>query len=103
MEAVAKEFVKNKYGIAIVKCCASCIHHSGCRNDDYRTCLKDRREHHMEYLCKDGWEMTQSLENAGKGGGRVKKKAYIDFVLKNGFSHMEEFEKQYGNKYLTKK
>ena len=103
MEAFVKQFVKNKYGASIVKCCASCKHRQAGASDDIRVCQTGHGKHRKDYLCHDGWEMEPGLENAGKGGGRVKRKAYIDFILKNGIGRADEFEEKYGSKYLMKK
>lgn len=103
MGDIAKQFVKNDYGVTIVKCCASCLHHVSDGRDKIRICRKEHRGHWMDYLCKNGWEMDKGLENAGKGNGRVKKREYIQYILENGLHHADDFEKQFGSKYLTKK
>ena len=103
MEAVIKEYVKNKYGIAVVKCCASCLHHDSKGEDYIRYCKKGMGKRRLDYCCGSGWAMMPSLDNAGKGGGRVKKPQYIKFVLDNGPGHADMYERQYGSRYLTKK
>lgn len=103
MEELSKEFVKNRYGIIVVKCCASCKHREAIAGDNVRRCRRGFGKHKNNYLCGSGWEMDDSLDNAGKGGGRVKKKSYFDFVNKYGFHHAEDYERQYGSKYLTKR
>ena len=103
MGEISKQFVRNEYGVCIVKCCASCAHHVSDGRDKVRICRKEHRDHWMDYLCKDGWVMAKGLENAGKGGGRVKKREYIKFILENGPLRADEFEKKFGSKYLVKK
>ena len=103
MEAVSKEYIKNKYCISIVKCCASCKHKGYSNDERFRNCGKGLGKHRPDYLCRDCWEMSEKLENAGKGGGQVKKPSYIQYVIQNGFNRKEEFEMQYGSVYLTKR
>lgn len=72
------EFYKNRYGILIKKCCASCIH---CLLDNRgRVC--DYGEGHTSsgYLCTD-WELKPPLEKAGMGGGKVKRHEYSVYLL----------------------
>ena len=102
MEAVAKEFKRNNYGILIVKCCASCVNaHS--KGDDKRYCSLGGRAHNSDYYCGKHWVMKEGLKNAGKGGGKVKKKQYFDYINKYGIHHEEDYIRQYGSKYLTKR
>lgn len=77
MEKV-KIYAKNKYGISIVKCCASCKFKM-CDNR-LRYCIKGEGTVPTDYLCST-WEMADGLSQAGKGGGRIKEKAYLDFFL----------------------
>ena len=102
MEAFTKEFYKNQFGCLIVKCCASCKHHLSDGRDKVRVCKKYGNEHPLDYLCSKGWEMRPELDNAGKGGGDVKKLAYFKYISENGIHHKDDFERQYGSKYLTK-
>lgn len=102
MEAVVKEYHKNRYGINIVKCCASCQHRGEPKDYYYRLCCLDKRKHRTDYLCSS-WSMDMNLSNAGKGGGMVKNPMYIRYSLEHGAGHAEEYEQQYGSRYLTKK
>lgn len=103
MGDIVKEFVKNKYGINIVKCCASCRKHESDGDEKKRICKVTRDKHPLDYLCSGCWEMDPRLDNAGKGGGRVKKKSYIEYILKEGIHHSADYERKYGSRYLTKK
>lgn len=87
----------------IVKCCASCKFRESKGDEKYRYCKLGKGKHVLSYLCGSSWEMDERLDNAGKGGGRVKKKAYIDFTVKYGFGLADVFEREYGSRYLTKK
>ena len=117
MEAVIAEFVKNSHGVRIKKCCASCLHHRSGTKDDYRLCNITQMEHSIDYLCANDWKMMWpgnppkqgrlNLDNAGKGGGRVKKKSYLIYRTEKSATGAgneelaERYEKIYGSKYLT--
>ena len=64
----------NRYGAGIVKCCASCTH----KVIDTRSRICDCGGGIVKPsdLCTD-WQVQKGLENAGKGGGKVKKRAYL--------------------------
>lgn len=95
------EYVKNKYSIAIKKCCASCAN-KVIVDDSKRKCLIDGSKHSKDFLCFNGWKMSPGLDNAGKGDGKVLKKAFIEFKLNNGFAPAAEFEAKYGSRYMGK-
>ncbi len=103
MEACSKQFVKNKYGISIVKCCASCKHHDSKGEDKVRYCKKGYGKHYLDYYCGRDWEMNPSLNNAGSGGGKVKKPEYIRYITSNPNRTASDFERLYGSRYLTKR
>ena len=67
---------KNRFGITIVKCCASC-RHKKCDNR-MRLCMRGKGNVSPDYLC-DKWEMAEQLEIVGKGDGKVKQKEYLEF------------------------
>ena len=110
---VIEEFERNRYGINIKKCCASCLHHTDGSKDHLRLCNRYGIENPLDYLCVKGWEMMRpgnppkpgeiNLQNAGRGDGSVKKPQYIKFVLDNGPGHADLYERQYGSRYLTKR
>ena len=56
---VIRKFVKNRFGITIVKCCASCSHKS------YNLCDAGYGEVSQNHLCPK-WSMKENLKNAGK-------------------------------------
>ena len=97
MEYLKKEFVRNLMGIKIVKCCSSCAYHGA-----GIPCSIDGVNHPRGFCCNN-WIMRDGLANAGRGGGKVKKKGYLDFINRNGLHHAWEYERMYGSKYLTKK
>lgn len=112
MEDVKKEFIKNKYGILVVKCCASCVHHENGKRECVRLCMKGHGEHYLNYLCANDWEMRPELDNAGQGGGRVKRKAFL-MMLADAYSGgrisqerhrelVERWRSMYGSEYLSR-
>ena len=91
MENIEKKTVKNKFGITIVCCCASCQHNVGMVNEYKRRCNIEKEPVFTNYYCPK-WEMKRSsapkpkpgevdLDMAGKGGGLVKRKDYLMFAL----------------------
>ena len=98
-----KQKVKNEYGIDIVVCCASCAN-KDIRNNHERTCRPVNKPTHPSEFCKS-WRMAEHLKNAGRGGGRVKKKAWIDYVKDNGRTDQaqRDFERANGSIYLSNK
>lgn len=103
MEPVFNDYVKNQYSISIKKCCASCLHHDSKGEDYIRYCKKGMGKRRLDYYCGSGWVMMPGLDNAGRGGGRVKKPQYIQYVREHGPGHAEEYEMQYGSRYLIKR
>lgn len=73
------EYVKNDYNCTIVKCCASCANQNPI-SDKQRLCLSGEGNVSPHYLCPM-WKMRESLKNAGKGDGRIKKKSYLMRVI----------------------
>ena len=73
-----KIFTKNKYGVSIVKCCASCrFKRLDNRN---RLCLVGEGTVPSSYVCRQ-WEMNPIYENVGKGNGNVKTSEYLHYAL----------------------
>lgn len=75
---VSEYFYFNKHGIRIKECCASCMHKRIDRG--LRLCVKGEGAVPPSYLCPL-WEMDESLDNAGCGGGGIKRRAYLTFAL----------------------
>lgn len=74
------KYVKNRYSISIKKCCASCAH---CQPESEKLRVCDAGEGIVspKSLCAS-WAMKPGLANAGKGGGKIIKLEYIDFMIK---------------------
>ena len=71
---------RNSYGILINRCCASCKFKDLTRLMTARFCLKCQKSVKPRSYCKQ-WEMSEQMEAAGSGRGKVKKKAYLKYVL----------------------
>ncbi len=61
---------RNKFGIEINICCASC-QFKGFKKTGERICILTERLVESQAICDD-WHLRQGLENAGAGGGTVK-------------------------------
>ena len=75
-----RQVTRNQHGIEVKKCCASCKHKDLTRLVLARYCS----QHHEKVKpreCCEQWEMSEQMEAAGSGGGKVKKKAYLKYVL----------------------
>ena len=72
--------MKNQYGIEVKERCASCRHKDLTRLMTARFCLKHQKGVKPRSYCKQ-WEMSEQMEAAGSGRGKVKKKAYLKYVL----------------------
>ena len=101
-----KTFTKNTHGISIAKCCASCKFNNGVADKAglRRICQQGEGNVKPSDYCRT-WTMKPELDNVGLGGGRVKKKSYIDFVnnniMKLSLSDIRaEFEKKNGSRYM---
>ena len=67
---------KNKRGIKIKRCCASCKHKE-IDDDGNRYCTLGLKDH---TACRK-WRMTVALRNCGTPYGVIKNKAYLRYVL----------------------
>lgn len=114
-----KKTVKNHFGIDIVCCCSSCIHNVGALSDKTRSCNAGEGEVLPSSWCAQ-WSMKRKpsvgaklgdtdLDMAGRGGGHVKKKTYLDFVRDAKTNSRSEYanydgealQKAYESKYAS--
>ena len=72
--------MKNQHGIEIRECCASCKFKDLTRLISSRFCLQHHKSVKPRGHCKE-WAMSEQMEAAGSGRGKVKKKAYLKYVL----------------------
>ena len=70
---------KNKYGVSINKCCASCAHKQ--YDAKVRLCMKGEGMVSPTSYCQD-WKLSECYENVGKGDGKVKKGHYLMYCLR---------------------
>ena len=72
--------MKNQHGIEVKECCASCRHKDLTRLISSRFCLQHQKKVKPRECCEQ-WEMSEQMQAAGLSGGKVKKKAYLKYVL----------------------
>ena len=97
------EFYKNDFGVKIKKCCSSCIHKTD-KNGGLRSCEKGYNAVRNNFLCADGWwELDPTYNIAAKGGGKVKKRKYLEIFAANGRAAAEEWANEHGGKYLERR
>lgn len=88
------------YGATIVKCCASCMHNVGAVNETTRKCDEGEGDVQINSYC-ESWVMRVKdekhpklgqldLQSAGKGGGKIKKQHYLNYVL--NFKEIEGYD-----------
>ena len=72
--------MRNDHGIEIRECCASCKYKDLTRLMASRFCLQHQKKVKPRECCEQ-WAMSEQMEAAGSSGGKIKKKAYLRFVL----------------------
>ena len=76
----ATKYVCNKYGIKVRKWCGSCQHRlPDCSGQRFCEILQQYVE--QDFVCK-GWEMSEGMQNAGRGTGEVKNVFTKEVILK---------------------
>ena len=109
---------RNFYGILINRCCASCRFKDLTRLISARFCTQHHKSVKSKHCCKQ-WAISEQMEAAGSGRGKVKCRAYLRYVLEVRadesladqlgirFPHKtldqirQEFEKNQGSIYLS--
>ncbi len=71
-------FYYNSHGVRIKKCCASCKHKT--EDNKMRYCLHGKGFVSSNSCCGD-WIVSDGLENAGIGRGKVKKQEYLQYCI----------------------
>ena len=71
---------RNRHGIEVKKCCASCRFKDLTRLMTARFCTEHNKRVKPRECCYE-WALSDQLEVAGSAGGKVKCKAYLKFVL----------------------
>ena len=94
--------MRNSHGVEIRECCASCKFKDLTRLMSSRFCLQHHKKVKPRGYCKE-WAMSEQMEAAGSGRGKVKKKAYLRFVLqvREDESLADQLKVQIPHKTLT--
>ena len=94
--------MRNSHGVEIRECCASCKYKDLTRLISSRFCLQHHKKVKPRECCEQ-WAMSEQMEAAGSGGGKVKKKAYLRFVLqvREDESLADQLKVQIPHKTLT--
>ena len=72
--------MRNQHGVEIRECCASCRHKDLTRLLSARFCSLHQKKVKPRECCKQ-WEISEQMQAAGLSGGKVKKKAYLKYVM----------------------
>ena len=70
MDKIRITSVRNAHGVKVKRCCASC-QHKCIKNDGTRFCALKMMVVEQKFKCKQ-WQMSDGMNNAGKGGGVVR-------------------------------
>lgn len=111
--------MRNRNGIEIKKCCASCrFRHIN--SEEGRFCTKHKKKVKAGRLCEQ-WVMSIGLDHAGDAGGRVKCAKYLDYYRNRWIEQREaviagnmkpndmltavqirkEYNEQYGSEFIN--
>ena len=71
---------RNSHGIEIEMCCASCRFKDLTRLMTARFCTEHQKRVKPRECCYE-WALSDQLEAAGSAGGKVKRKAYLRYVI----------------------
>ena len=71
--------MRNKYGVKIIKWCASCDAKVITTTGTCRMCSLDSKEVKPYDGCSN-WQLSKGLEEAGSAKGGVKRKAYFYYL-----------------------
>ena len=82
-----KKSMRNHHGIEIRKCCASC-QHKCMDTDGRRICGLMQIVVEQRFDCPK-WEMAEGQQNAGRSGGKVKRREYLMFVFETRMQEQE--------------
>ena len=72
--------MRNSHGIEIRQCCASCRYKDLTRLINSRYCTEHHKGVKPKHCC-ERWALSEQLEAAGSGRGKVKRKAYLRYLL----------------------
>ena len=72
--------MRNQHGIEVRECCASCRHKDLTKLATARFCQLHHKSVKARGWCEQ-WKMSEQLEAAGSAGGKIKKQAYLKYLL----------------------
>ena len=72
--------MRNSHEIEVKKCCASCRYKDLTRLMTARFCTQHSKSVKPKCCCKQ-WAISDQLEAAGRGGGQVKRREYLRYLL----------------------
>ncbi len=79
--------VRNKHGVKVKRCCLSCQYKTYDEKEG-RYCSKMMIKLGKRFYCKL-WEMADEIKKVGDNKGRVKTKAYLNYVKNIRLDEME--------------
>ena len=79
--------MRNQFDIEIQKLCGSCAKRTILQTG--RVCSLTGETVECGGLC-EGWEMHPKLQNAGRGGGRVKSLKYLNYYRERWLKQQED-------------
>ena len=85
-----KKSMRNQHGIEIRKCCASC-QHKCTDTDGRRICGLMQIVVEQKFDCPK-WELAEGQQNAGRSGGKVKRREYLMFVFETRMQEREAID-----------
>ncbi len=109
-----KRFVRNRFGIRIKRCCASCAFKDFTRAVTERRCKEHAKNVKPCEVC-ECWKMSSLLQSVQFSDGQVKRREYQLYFLKVRSEELEkgvkkqksietiraEFESQYGSIFIN--
>ena len=72
--------MRNSHGIEIRQCCASCRYKDLTRLINSRYCTEHHKGVKPKHCC-ERWALSEQLEAAGSGRGKVKHRAYLRYLI----------------------
>ena len=82
--------MRNRNGIEIKKCCASCRFRQ-INSEKGRFCKKHQKKVKAGWLCED-WEISKGLQGAGDSGGRIKSWKYLTYYRERWTEQRESYQ-----------
>lgn len=93
--------MRNQHGIEVRECCASCRHKDLTKLATARFCQLHQKSVKPREWCEQ-WAMSEQMEAAGSAGGKVKKQAYLKYLMavREDESLADQLKVQYPHKSI---